>query len=234
MTNNTKEINRKSWFCRLKSVLRLFIKRPDFIFLGENFNHQGFILSNHVGASVPLAMELYANIPFRFLGTYEMNSNLWVVYKYLSYTYFYKKQHWNLLLSRLFCVIAAPLVWLFYRGLNLISTYPDARFLNTIRESINVLKQNQSIVIFPENSTDGYFDELIYFHSGFVFLAEKCLKNGMDLPVFLAYYRKKDRKFIFDKPLLISELLKLGDSRESIAEKIRLRCNELGHLNITA
>ena len=88
--------------------------------------------------------------------------------------------------------------------------------------------------VFASTPNDGYFDELIYFHSGFVFLAEKCLKNGMDLPVFLAYYRKKDRKFIFDKPLLISELLKLGDSRESIAEKIRLRCNELGHLNITA
>lgn len=233
MANETKKYNRKPWFRKLKGILRLFIKEPKFVFLGEKMQERAFFLSNHVGASAPLALELYAERPFRFWGTYEMNSNLGVVYHYLSYTYYHKKHHWGLWPARFFCLIAAPLVWLFYRGLNLISTYPDMRFRNTIRESIKVLKEDQSIVIFPEHSAEGYFDELTLFHSGFVLMAEKCLKAGMDLPIFLAYYRKQDRRYIVDKPIRISELLKLGKTREAIAEHLRVRCNELGRMEAT-
>jgi len=234
MTEKKQEVkyNRKLWFRRLKTLLRLFIKEPEFVYLGEEMKDQAFFLSNHVGSSVPLAMELYSNVPFRFWGTYEMNSSLPTVYRYLSYTYYYKKQHWNLTLARLFCLIAAPLVWVFYRGLNLIPTYPDMRFHKTIRESLDVLKDDQSLVIFPEHSADGYFDELVLFHPGFVLMAEQSLKAGMDLPVFLAYYRKPERRFIVDKPMLISELLKIGETREAIAEKLRIRCNELGRMKL--
>jgi len=235
MTKQTEtKPNRKPWFRRLKVILRWFIKEPEFVYLGEEMEEQSFFLSNHVGASVPLAMELYSKLPFRFWGTYEMNSNVIEVYKYLSYTYYHKKKHWNLFASRLFCLIAAPLVWIFYRGLNLISTYPDMRFHQTIKESLNVLKDDQSLVIFPEHSADGYFDELILFHPGFVLMAEKCLKAGMDLPVFLAYYRKPERRFIVDKPMRISELVKIADTREAIAEKLRVRCNELGRMSVSA
>ena len=73
-----------------------------------------------------------------------MNSGLKSVYKYLSEIYFHKKKHWNIHLSRIFCVIAAPIVNLFYKGLDLISTYPDGRLLNTIKESIKVLENNKN------------------------------------------------------------------------------------------
>lgn len=221
--------DRKPWFKNLKKILRLIIKEPEFVFLGEKFEGQGFFLSNHVGASAPLTLELYGKHPFRFWGTFEMNSSLKEVYQYLTVTYYHQKKYWNLTLARLFCLIAAPLVKIFYNGLNLISTYPDVRFHKTIRESLQTLKNGHSLFIFPEDSSKGYFDELTHFHSGLVFMAEHAVKAGYDLPLFLAYYQKQNRRYIVDKPVRLSELLKSGETREEIAEKLRQRCNQLGH-----
>ena len=38
-------------------------------------------------------------------------------------------------LARLFCLLASPLTFLFYKGLNLISTYKDSRLKITLEES---------------------------------------------------------------------------------------------------
>ena len=92
-------------------------------------------------------------------------------------------------MARLFCIIAAPLAYLFYRGLTLISTYPDHRFRKTIKESLKTLDNGQSLVIFPEDSSKGYFDELTYFYSGFLLLAKTAYKKGKDVEIYLSYYR---------------------------------------------
>ena len=166
--NKYKDI-RSPWFRNLKHVLRLFIRKPGFIYLGEKMDgQQAFFLSNHVGAFAPLILELYGNHPFRFWGTYEMNSSPGEVYKYLSDVYFHQKKHMNLFVARCLSFFAAPFVYLFYRGLNLISTYPDLRFKRTLNETLKTLREKQSIVIFPEQSEDGYFDELKMFHNGFI------------------------------------------------------------------
>lgn len=228
--NKYKDI-RSPWFRNLKHVLRLFIRKPGFIYLGEKMDgQQAFFLSNHVGAFAPLILELYGNHPFRFWGTYEMNSSPGEVYKYLSDVYFHQKKHMNLFVARCLSFFAAPFVYLFYRGLNLISTYPDLRFKRTLNETLKTLREKQSIVIFPEQSEDGYFDELKMFHNGFIFIAERALEEGMDLPVYLAYYRKRDHKYIVDRPVMISELLRDKEPRARIAERLCRRCNELGKI----
>ena len=79
-----KRNDRKLWFRCVKAVLKVFVRKPKFVFLGEQFRDQSIILCNHIGMSGPLANELYFPNNFRFLGTYEMNSGLKEVYKYLS------------------------------------------------------------------------------------------------------------------------------------------------------
>ena len=68
----------------------------------------------------------------------------------------------------MFCLIASPLTNLFYKGLNLISTYPDGRFRNTIKESLTAINNGENVVIFPEKSTNGYQANLEGFYGGFV------------------------------------------------------------------
>lgn len=226
-----KEVQKRKWWFRgLKKLMKGRYKKPNFVFLGEEFSHGGIILSNHEGTDAPMSLEIYCDKPIRMWGASEMNSGLVALYKYQTRVYYHEKKHWNLFLARLFCLVASPLTNLFYRGLNLISTYRDGRFLKTIRESVAAIEQGDNVVIYPEDSTNGYLEELEGFHSGFVVLCEVCKKKGIDLPVFVTYFRKSDRTYIVDKPVPYSELSANGESKEEIAKRLLLRCNELGKM----
>ncbi len=232
MTEKEIKKTRKKWFRGLRKVMKVAIKPSRFVYLGEPITEGGIVLSNHVGTSAPLAWELYGKIPLRFWGAHEMNSGLVALYKYQTRVYYHEKKHWNLHLARLFCLLASPLTNLFYKGLNLISTYKDVRFKKTLSESVEALQKGLNVIIFPEDSTKGYLDELEGFHLGFTALANLCLKKGMDVPLYVAYYRKNERTYVVDKPLLLSEIFKDGASREEIAERLCARCNQLGKMDL--
>jgi hypothetical protein len=175
----------------MKSLTVKRYKKPEFIYLGEEIGTGGIILSNHEGTDAPMSLELYLDKPIRMWGAHEMNSGVVEMYKYQSRVYYHEKKHWNLHLARLFCLIASPITNLFYKGLNLISTYRDTRFRRTVRESVEALQQGYNIVIFPEDSAKGYLAELEGFFAGFVVLAESCLKKGWICPFTLPIFAKR-------------------------------------------
>ncbi len=221
----------KKWFKGLKAVMKIKYKKPNFYYLGEEFKDGSLILSNHEGTDAPMALEIYCNRSIRFWGAHQMNSGLVQLYKYQTRVYYHEKKHWNLFLARLFCLIASPLTNMFYSGFNLISTYQDSRFLKTVKESIEAVKGGDSIVVFPEDSTNGYLAELEGFHGGFAIFAEACLKRGIDLPIVVSYYRKKDNTYIIDEPVLYSVLKKKYPKKEDLAVALCSRCNELGKMD---
>ena len=223
---------RKPWFRFIKKIMRLFIKKTEFIYLGEKIEEPTIILSNHVGTSAPLAWELYGNLHFRFWGAAEMNDSLVSLYKYQTRVYYHEKKHWNLHLARLFCLIASPLTYMFYRGINLISTYRDMRFKKTIDESIKAIDDDKSVIIFPEISDKGYLDVLEGFHQGFTVLGSVLLRKGKDIPITVAYYRKNEKRYIVDRPVMLSDIFREGVSREEIAKQLCDRCNQLGQMDI--
>lgn len=225
-----KKLRRKAWFRFLKCIMRLFIGKTKFTYLGEEIKENGIILSNHEGTKAPLAMELYSNLPLRFWGAYEMNSGLIKLYKYQTRIYYHEKKHWNLHLARLFCLIASPLTNIFYKGLNLISTYQDTRFRNTLKESLDSLEKGYNLVIFPEVSDKGYLKELEGFHNGFILLLEQCQKKKINVPIYVTYFKKDVKEYIIDKPIYLNELIQLNLSRDEIAKKLCDRCNELGRM----
>lgn len=229
---NSPKDNRKAWFRGFKKFIKLLgiYKKPEYIFLGKEFERGSLIISNHVGSSGPLTLELHMKAPIRFWGTYEMNSGLKSVYKYLTTIYYPQKKGWNVHVARLFGLIAAPVANLFYKGLNLISTYKDARFVKTVHESLDAIKSGESIVVFPEDSSKGYFDELTSFFAGFAMFADVCYKRGTDLPIYVTYFNKKAGKFLIDAPVYYSEFVKMGKTRLEIAGFLLDRCNELGRM----
>ncbi len=225
---------RKWWFRFMKKLMLGRYKRPTFVYLGEKFSNGGVILSNHEGTDAPMSLELYLEQPIRMWGASEMNSGLVQMYKYQTRVYYHEKKGWNLHLARLFCLIASPLTNLFYKGLNLISTYRDTRFRKTIRESLAAIKAGENIVIFPEDSTNGYLEELEGFHVGFAVFAEVCLKQGIDLPVYVTYFRKKDLTYIVDAPIAYSQLRAECNGKKEICRRLVERCNELGKMRFEA
>lgn len=222
---------RKFWFRAMKRIMRIKYKRPEFIFLGEKPTNGSIILSNHEGTDAPMSIEIYCDFPIRMWGTNEMNSGLVNLYKYQTKVYYHEKKHWNLFLARLFCLIASPLTNLFYKGLSLISTYKDIRLRTTIKESFESIKKGENIVIFPEKSDEGYLKQLKGFHAGFILLAKECEKNGIDVPIYTAYYKKDNRKYIFDKPIYFSELKAQYSSKDSMCEYLVNNCNNLASVN---
>ena len=231
--NGYKDI-RKPWFRVIKKIMRLFIKETEFVYLGEKITEPTIVLSNHVGTAAPLAWELYGNLPFRFWGASEMNSGLISLYKYQTRVFYHEKKHWNLHLARLFCLIASPLTYMFYKGINLISTYRDIRFKHTITESIDTLDSGKSVIIFPEISDNGYLDVLEGFHQGFTVLGSILLRKGKNIPITVAYYKKSEKRYIVDKPVMLSEIFRNGASREEIAKQLCDRCNYLGQMDLNS
>lgn len=221
---------RKDWFNCFKSITKIKYKKPEFVFLGEKVTNGSIILSNHEGTSSPMSLELYADFPIRFWGAYEMNSGLKKMYKYQSEVYYHQKKHWKLFWAKAFCLIASPLTNIFYKGLDLISTYPDGRFRNTLKQSIQAIENNDNIVIFPEDSSEGYLPQLKNFYAGFVLLAEMLLKKGKDVDIFTAFYNKNDKTFIFDKPIKYSKLKEEYKDKDSIAQALLKKCNEIGRI----
>jgi hypothetical protein len=221
---------RKWWFRFMKKLMKGRYKKPRFIYLGEPFSNGSIILSNHEGTDAPMSLELYCDKPMRMWGAHEMNSGVVKMYKYQSRVYFHEKKHWNLHLARLFCLIASPLTNLFYKGFDLISTYRDGRFIKTIRESVSAIKNGDNVVIFPERSDNGYLAELEGFFEGFVMLAEICYKKGIDTPIYVTYFKKKELIYVIDAPIYYSELSANGATRAEMAKRLLDRCNELGKM----
>ena len=230
MSDKKQKAKRKLYFRILKKLMMGRYKEPRFIYLGEPFDNGALILSNHEGTDSPMSLEIYCDKPIRMWGAAEMNSGVVSLYKYQTKVYYHEKKHWNIYLARIFCLLASPLTNLFYSGFDLISTYRDARVIKTVRESIAALKSGDNIVIFPEDSTNGYLPELEGFHEGFVLLGEVALKQGLDLPIYVSYFRKSDCTYIFDAPVKFSELSEKYGSREEIAKYLCNRCNELGKM----
>ncbi len=214
----------------LRPLMRKRYKKPEFIYLDGKPKDGSIILSNHEGTDAPISLDFYYGSPIRFWGTGEMNSGLVKLYQYQTRVYYHEKKHWNLFLARIFCLLASPLTNIFYRGLDLISTWHDARFARTICESRKSLLEGKSIVIFPEDSTKGYLERLEGFHPGFVALGEFCLKHGLDVPIHVAYFNKKTKQYIFSQPFMFSRLKEEYESCEVIAEELCRRCNGLADM----
>lgn len=226
------EKKRKKWFEFLKKIMKVRYKKPAIMYLGEKIDEPCLILSNHEGTDAPMSLEIYTDFPMRMWGAHEMNSGLRKMYDYQTKVYFHEKKHWNLFLARCFCLLASPLTNMFYKGLNLISTYKDGRFIITIKESIKTLQRGESVVIFPEKSDNGYLEELEGINKGFVLLLESCLKKGQDVNIVCSYFRKSDKVYIIDKKVKYSELASKYN-REEIAQVVLNRINELGKMEFT-
>lgn len=235
MTNakNAPKTRRKWWFRALKKIMKVRYKKPEFVHIGEPIQPGSLVLSNHEGTDSPMTLEIYYDAPLRFWGAGEMNSGLKEMYKYQTRVYYHEKKGWNIHLARLFCLIASPLTNLFYKGLNLISTWKDGRLLKTIKESITTLSNGESVVIFPEVSDNGYLKELEGLHLGFITLADTALKKGMDLPIVLSYFNKHNKKYVIDKAIPYSKLKNQFENKDELCAHLLARINQLGDISYT-
>ncbi|MBR0189355.1 MAG: hypothetical protein IJQ23_03085, partial [Clostridia bacterium] len=89
-----------------------------------------------------------------------------------------------------------------------------------------------SIVIFTEDSSNGYLEQLKFVFGGFAVLCERLYKKGRDVPVACCYYYKKTRVCVVDNPIKYSVLRGTTFDRDALAERMMKRINELAYVEL--
>lgn len=93
--------------------------------------------------------------------------------------------------------------------MQIVPIYNGMKFKKTIELSIEILNKEISLLIFPEDSSDGYYEKLTKFFGGFWMIAKEYHnQTGKDIDIIPMYYHKKLRKMIIDKPYSYLELSK--------------------------
>lgn len=209
-------------------ILRIFFRRPEIINLAGELPTNAIYVANHSAMAGPVVYNLYFPAPHAPWGAYPMLGNYKSRFKYLRDVYFVQKRGMNKAFASFLASFEACFsIWI-YKGMHVIPTYPDARFLGTLRTSLNTLKNDRAVMVFPEHSETGYHETLTGFSAGFVVLAERYYKlYGKDIPIYPIYYHKKKRKMVIGKPWTLQEFRERNLTRQQVADEFCAITNEL-------
>lgn len=223
-------------FTAFSNLFKLFKKRPQIVFLGnEQMHSQAIFVANHSAASGPLTYELFFPqyvIPW---GTHEMCGNYSERWNYLYHTFYRQKLGYSKFKSWMLATFFGMISKLLYNATGLIGTYRDSRLRKTMLNSFKVLDQKLSLLIFPENSAQGYYEKPKQYFKGFLTLSKLYFKRSkIDLPVYNVYYSKAKNKIVIDKPVYINDMLAKGMHEDQITQNLLLRAHTLYDEHIAA
>ncbi len=215
----------------VKGVMRLFIKKPKVVSLTGEVADKSLILANHCAKIGPFAYDMYFphyNVKW---GAHQMLGNYSSRKAYLRDVFYIAKKGFGKKRASFLAGFEAIFSKYFYRGIKVVGTYEDARLRGTIKKSIDILNADIPIMIFPENSWNGYLDVLTEFFGGFVILAEQYYKKtGIDLPIYPVYYHQKKKIMLIGEPDYVYKYQSQGLGRKEIAEIFKNKVNELYYM----
>lgn len=211
-----------------KLIIKLCVKRPAFMSLTGEIPDKAIICSNHAAKMGPPGISIYYPKFAVKWGAHEMLGNYSSRFHYLRDIFYMKKRGFSKRKATFKAFFEAIFSKMIYKGMKFIGTYPDVRFIKTLKASVKVLDADMNVVIFPENSNEGYKTVMPQFFPGFVMLAERYYKmRGEDVPMYPMYYEVKQRLMVVGEPIYFGRLSKEGKSREEIAEIMKDKVNEL-------
>lgn len=213
----------------LHGFLRLFRKKITVVNdSDEEISNKTIYLSNHAGANGPMTYEIYFPTRLTPWGAHQMCEGVKSRWNYLYHIFYRQKLHWGKFKAFIVATLFCPISILVYRGIALIPTYTDGRFLNTLKKSCRALDAGSSILIFPEDSSEGYKNPPEKFYNGFVALCKVCKKRlGESIPVRLSYFFPKLHKIVVSKKIDVCKMIEEGLSEDAIAEKLTALMQEL-------
>lgn len=223
-----KKTKKYNWFLRLISrVIMTFRDQPKII-LNHTLPEQAIYIANHSGAAGPLTLSMYFPKYMSPWGTHMMTENYFKRWKYLYYTFYQQKLKYSKVKSFILATSFGLISKTIYNGVQLIPTYSDMRLKKTIRLSMKHFEVGNSILIFPEDSNNGYKEEIEAFHAGFVYLAKSYFKRyGKHMPIIPLYYHRKAKEIRVGRSYFINEFSDLTN-RKLIANEFKHILNSLG------
>lgn len=222
---------KQPFFNFVKIFLRLFYRRPKVVSLVDKVEEKSIIVSNHCSKQGPMTLELYFPYFHAKWGAHEMLGNYKSRFHYLRDVYYIQKKHKGKFYSTIKAGFESIFSIYFYRGMKMMGTYQNAGLITTINNSIKVIENDIPIMIYPEDSNEGYKVVLEKFFPGFVLLSERYYKkNQVDLPIYPIYYHEKRRLIVIGKPAYILEMKNKGLSKDDITKEFCKMVNDLYYM----
>lgn len=209
----------------VKGITRLFHKKIRTVSVDGKLDEKCLYLINHANKYGPFLYEMFFPVYNVKWGAAPMLGSYGERRKYLRDVLYIQKNGYSRGKAAFKSFFEAFFSKFFYKGMKMLPTYTDARLVKTVKKSVEILNES-SIMIFPEDSNEGYFDEMKKFFSGFVLVMEQYYrKNKTDVPVRAVYYDKKRSVMAVGEPCYLHDFE--GLDREGIAEAMRLKVNAL-------
>lgn len=227
LNRSIKKLHHHGFFTSaLKMIIKVFKKRPTIINLNDTLDDQALFICNHAGAGGPFSLSLFFPKLFIPWGAHPMTEGYCSRWKYLYHVFYQQKLNYNKFLSYIIATLFALISRMLYQGMHVIPTYTDIRLRNTIEISKRHINIGNPVLIFPEDSTDGYHEVISKYHSGFIYLAMAYFKeHQIDLPIYPVYFSQKRNAILIEKPIYIQSYIKKGFNRNQIAETIKDKVN---------
>lgn len=131
------KLKRGKCITALAGFLKLFKRKPKIINLSDQpLADKAIYLSNHAGAHGAMIYEMYFPKRLTPWGAHEMCGNFRERWNYLYHVFYRQKLHWNKFSAFVVATLFAPISILLYRGVGLIGTYTDARFIETLKKQL--------------------------------------------------------------------------------------------------
>lgn len=205
----------------LSRIIKIFLKKPNIIDFNEDLPQKALFVGNHAKIEGPLYLTLffpYACVPW---GTYEMTCSYKERYRYLYHVIYRKKLRRGRFISWIFSAFFASVSTFLYRNVNLIPTYPDIRLRHTFKQSRDILNNNQALLIFPEDSEEGYHEIMSSYYRGFLAMHRYYeRKEHEDLPIVPYYFDQRSKTILIGQPLYYQTLKSLYENESAMLKLI--------------
>ncbi len=218
---------RQPFFACVKAFMRLFHRKIRTVFLDGKPDEKCLYLINHANKYGPILYEMYFPVYNVKWGASPMLGSYGERRKYLRDVLYIQKNGYGRAKASFKAFFEAFFSAFFYKGMKMVPTYPDARLVKTVKKSVDILGES-ALMIFPEDSGEGYFEVINKFLPGFVLVLEQYYrKNQEDIPVRAAYYSKQRRLIVVDEACYLQDFKAQGLDREGVAEAMRIKVNAL-------
>jgi len=195
---------------------------------GEPLPKQCILIANHHGAAGPVNIRLFIKDVYMTWCAHQMCERYPSRWRYAYHTYYRKKLKYNKVKAFFKATLLAFINPWTYKYTGAIPVYYDSRIINTYRNSIECIENNVPVLIFPENSNEGYKKVLEEFWGGFLAMSRLYYKkNNVDLPIYTLRFCTKPKRIIIGTPLYYNELSKTHTDEE-ILKMFVTHMNELG------
>lgn len=199
--------------------------------LNEDWTGKKIMIGNHSGAKGASVYKLSSPRDHYFMswGAHQMIENYPSRWKYLYHVFYRQKLGFSKGKAFFSATTFGLVSRVIYRIAGILPIYYDFRFKSTIEHSFTCFDNDVDILIFPEDSSKGYFDDLTGLAPGFLTLSKLYYKKyGVDLPIYPMHFNRHYMKIVIGKPLYLQELMK-NHTQEEILDIFLKQINNLNH-----